>query len=155
MPKKEKEETKNEEIKKGGNASFYILAAVILIIAVGGGYFYSKLGSSPNSAQAAKNTPRGGETRPTLSPALFFGNTAKAYKAAQEIPEVLDGLFCYCYCQEGLGHKSLLTCFTDDHGANCDICINEAIRAGELHKAGYKVSDIKAVIDKEFYRPKQ
>ncbi len=154
MSERKKEEIKTDEIKKSSNTSFYILAVVILVIAIGGGYFYSKLSGSSKPAEAAKNTPRGGETRPTLSPALFFGNAAKAYKVAQEMPEVLDGLFCYCYCQEGLGHKSLLTCFTDDHGANCDICINEAIRAGELHKSGYKISDIKTVIDKEFYRPR-
>lgn len=57
------------------------------------------------------------EKKPVLSPALFVGQTAKAYRIAQEIPDVLDQLYCYCECDRHLGHKSLLSCFTDDHGA--------------------------------------
>jgi len=57
------------------------------------------------------------EKKPVLSPALFVGQTARAYRIAQEIPDVLDQLYCYCECDKHLGHKSLLSCFTDDHGA--------------------------------------
>jgi hypothetical protein len=57
------------------------------------------------------------EKKPVLSPALFVGQTARAYRVAQEIPDVLDQLYCYCECDRHLGHKSLLSCFTDDHGA--------------------------------------
>jgi Protein of unknown function with PCYCGC motif len=57
------------------------------------------------------------EKKPVLSPALFVGQTANAYRIAQEIPDVLDQLYCYCECDRHLGHKSLLSCFTDDHGA--------------------------------------
>jgi hypothetical protein len=57
------------------------------------------------------------EKKPVLSPALFVGQTAHAYRIAQEIPDILDQLYCYCECDKHLGHKSLLSCFTDDHGA--------------------------------------
>jgi uncharacterized protein YbaR (Trm112 family) len=57
------------------------------------------------------------EKKPVLSPALFVGQTARAYRIAQEIPDILDQLYCYCECDKHLGHKSLLSCFTDDHGA--------------------------------------
>jgi hypothetical protein len=68
-----------------------------------------------------KPTPAAGyvrrETRPPLSPARFVGQTAVAYRIANEIPDILDQLYCYCECDKHLGHKSLLSCFTDDHGA--------------------------------------
>lgn len=155
MSKKEKpvyQKGRPEEQKKS-NSAFYIVLVAVLILAVGGGFLYGKWSRPSASKQIAVNVERGGETRPTLSPALFFGKTSNSYKVAQEIPEVLDSLFCYCYCKPNFGHKSLLTCFVDEHGANCDICINEAIRAGELHKAGKTIPEIRAAIDKEFYKP--
>jgi len=58
------------------------------------------------------------ETRPTLSPALFQGKIARAYQIAREMPKVLDQLYCYCRCEDNFGHKSLLSCYVDQHGAN-------------------------------------
>jgi hypothetical protein len=58
------------------------------------------------------------ETRPTLAPALFQGKIARVYQIALEIPKVLDQLYCYCKCDENFGHKSLLSCYVDQHGAN-------------------------------------
>lgn len=92
------------------------------------------------------------ETRPVLSPAIFHGRTALAYQYAAEIPEVLDNQFCYCYCRTNFNHKTLLTCFTDDHGANCSICQNEVFRANQLYKKGLSINEIAKRIDKEFYR---
>ena len=57
------------------------------------------------------------ESGTTLSPALFVGKTAKAYLVAQEIPDVLDQLYCYCECDRHMGHVSLLSCFIDSHAA--------------------------------------
>jgi len=57
------------------------------------------------------------ETKTPLSPALFVGKTARAYQVASEIPEVLDQIYCYCECDKHMGHSSLLSCFTDSHGA--------------------------------------
>ena len=57
------------------------------------------------------------ENRPTLSPQRFSGTFRMAYEVAREIPEVLDELYCYCRCQENLGHKNLLSCFVDTHAS--------------------------------------
>ena len=55
---------------------------------------------------------------PTPLPAeLFEGRAREAYAAAREIPDVFAGLACYCGCNKSLGHRHLLDCFTDDHGA--------------------------------------
>lgn len=55
---------------------------------------------------------------PTPLPAeRFQGRVREAYKIAAEIPEVLAGVTCYCGCNKSLGHRNLLACFVDDHGA--------------------------------------
>lgn len=93
---------------------------------------------------------RGGETRATLSPTEFTGETARAYQIAKEIPEVLDSLYCYCECEKHFGHKSLLTCYVDDHAAHCDICMNEAFMAYELHRQGKDIKSIRSAVDARF-----
>ena len=57
------------------------------------------------------------ETRPTLDPALFVGKARLAHQIAREVPDVLDQLYCYCECDKHVGHKSLLSCYTDGHAA--------------------------------------
>ena len=58
------------------------------------------------------------ETGPVLDPALFTGMTRAAYAAAQRYPDAMNEVYCYCYCdQPPFNHKSLLSCFTDRHGA--------------------------------------
>lgn len=63
---------------------------------------------------------RKGENRQTLDPALFSDpEIKKAYTAAKKIPWVLDSIYCYCKCKESpvFKHKSLLTCYVDDHAS--------------------------------------
>jgi len=97
---------------------------------------------------------RGGETRATLSPLNFTGETAKAYAIAKEIPEILDSLYCYCDCKKHFGHKSLLTCYVDEHAANCDACLNEAFAAYELKNKGMDVVAIRKAVDEAFSKRK-
>lgn len=71
---------------------------------------------------------------PTLSPELFAGKQRQGYEAAKAIPQTLAQLPCYCHCDKGFGHKSLHTCFVDDHAAHCAVCIDEALLAYQLQK---------------------
>ena len=98
------------------------------------------------------NDAIGGEKRPILSPDNFKGKTAYTYQIANEIPDVLDNIYCYCHCQKHSGHKSLLSCYTDKHAAFCDVCQNEAIMAYELYKQGKDIKTIKKMVDEEFGR---
>jgi hypothetical protein len=102
------------------------------------------------AAAATVKDLRGGEARETLPPYYFTGETAEAYKVAQELPEVLDSLYCYCDCEKHMGHKSLLTCFVDQHGAYCDICINSALMAGQMNADGADIATIRKVVDETF-----
>ena len=69
---------------------------------------------------------------PTLSPALFTGRQKLAYQAVKEIPQTIAQLPCYCYCDKGFGHKSLHSCFVDDHAAHCAVCVDEALLALQM-----------------------
>ena len=71
---------------------------------------------------------------PTLNPDSFTGITRDAYRAARDIPVTLAQLPCYCHCDQGFGHKSLYSCFQDDHASHCDVCVREALLALKLER---------------------
>ena len=71
---------------------------------------------------------------PTLEPERFTGITRDAYRAVKQIPMTIAQLPCYCHCDEGFGHKSLYSCFEDDHAAHCAVCVNEALLALTLER---------------------
>ncbi|HEY0545147.1 MAG TPA: CYCXC family (seleno)protein [Pyrinomonadaceae bacterium] len=72
--------------------------------------------------------------KPTLDPQQFFGKAREAYQVAREIPETLAQLPCYCYCDQGMGHKSLHSCYESDHSSHCATCVDEALLAYQLEK---------------------
>jgi len=143
-----------KQIQKNNGKKWFLLALIGLsVVGLGGGYLLSTyLGSHNEETIKDVSVLRGGETRPTLSPAQFTGKTSNTYEIAREIPEILDSLYCYCDCKKHFGHKSLLTCYVDDHAAYCDVCMDEAIRAYELFKQGKDILTIRKTIDREFAR---
>jgi Protein of unknown function with PCYCGC motif len=80
------------------------------------------------SPESAKNLPK------TLDASLFTGSVKAAYQVVNEIPETIAQLPCYCHCDRSLGHKSLYSCYVDDHAANCSVCMNSALKAYKLQK---------------------
>jgi len=80
------------------------------------------------SELSAKDLP------PTLAPEMFKGTIRAAYAAVMEIPETIAQLPCYCRCDKEFGHKSLHSCFVDDHATQCGVCTNSAIKAHKLKK---------------------
>lgn len=70
----------------------------------------------------------------TLEPERFTGLTREAYRAVKQIPTTIAQLPCYCHCDEGFGHKSLYSCFEDDHASHCAVCVNEALLALRLER---------------------
>lgn len=141
-----------KDIKKDKKNSRLLIAIFLLvIIGFGGGYLFSVYFAGEEDIADIASL-RGGETRPTLSPAYFTGKAAQAYQIAKEIPEILDSLYCYCRCKENYGHKSLLTCYIDDHSAHCDVCMDEAIIAYDMFKQGKDILSIRRFIDKKYSR---
>ena len=86
----------------------------------------------------------------TLAPETFTGQTREAYQAAKAIPQTIAQMPCYCYCDRGMGHKSLHSCFEDDHAAHCAVCTNEALMAYRLQKQGLSPKQIREQIIAEF-----
>jgi hypothetical protein len=95
------------------------------------------------------------ETRPLVSPALFRNpKVAEVYRLAAKIPEVVDQLYCYCHCSTNphFLHKTLLTCYTDNHAAGCSICLEEVRIAYAGVLQGLTVQDIRDQIDRKYKR---
>jgi hypothetical protein len=160
--RKNKVSRKNMPMPKNQNKRITILivAGVVLVL---GGFFLSELNKKnrvPETSkiqQAAKLSDpsilRGGENRPTLSPAKFTGNVARAYNIAKQNPILLDSMYCYCNCKETIGHKSLLSCYADNHAVSCDICQDQAFFAFSQYQTGMEIIKIRKAMDKKFWRP--
>jgi hypothetical protein len=81
---------------------------------------------------------------PTLAPERFTGPTRDAYRVAREIPETIAQLPCYCHCDQSIGHKSLYSCFQDEHASQCAVCVSEALLAYDLQtKSGMTPAQIR------------
>ena len=89
---------------------------------------------NPKRVPAFEVAPIRANLGPTLDPERFTGMTRDAYRAVRQIPVTIAQLPCYCHCDEGFGHKSLYSCFQDDHAAHCDVCVREALLALTLEK---------------------
>jgi hypothetical protein len=88
---------------------------------------------------------------PTLNAAMFAGKIRQAYEVAKEIPTTLAQLPCYCHCDRGMGHKSLHSCFEDDHAAHCAVCVDEALMAYRLEKTeGLSAAEVRERIISQY-----
>ncbi|MBI5074383.1 MAG: hypothetical protein HZB62_04345 [Nitrospirae bacterium] len=93
---------------------FLVLPFILVCFAVG------VEAAQKQSAVAKDESLRKGETRVTLAPELFNDARVKeAYRVAKEIPWVLDSIYCFCMCKESptFRHKSLLSCYVDNHAS--------------------------------------
>lgn len=98
-------------------------------------------------------TPRSpAEAGPVQDAARYeaYPRVEGTYRMAADIPEVLDGLHCYCECAANLGHYSLLTCFQSDHAAGCDVCLGEAMLAYEMTRQGASLDAVREAIDQRW-----
>ena len=113
--------------------------------------------SSPLTVEANTSIPAHYETAPprsslasTLDPEKFSGKTREAYRVARADPQLIAQLPCYCYCDRGFGHKSLHSCYVDDHAAHCAVCVDEVLIAYDLQKEGLSPKEIRERIVKQF-----
>jgi hypothetical protein len=104
-------------------------------------------------ARAAHPDPRPAITAEQVLPPAALPRTpgaVESYAAARAVPQVLDGLHCYCDCARHSGHRSLLTCFESEHGGFCDVCMGEAVLAQQLTARGESLDAIRRAIDGQF-----
>jgi hypothetical protein len=85
----------------------------------------------------------------TLDPAQFLdAQTRNIFMLAAKVKPILYQQPCYCGCDKEVGHKSLLDCFTDFHGAHCVLCKKEAVFTYTESQQGKTAAEIrKEIID--------
>lgn len=110
----------------------------------------------PNLLRAAPPATVHPEPRPgitaaaVLDPAGVPERARRGYEAAREVPEVLDGLYCYCDCAERDGLRSLLSCFETRMPMHCGICVGEAALAHRLSREGRDLAAIRKAVDDRY-----
>ena len=103
-----------------------------------------------NAGPPAKGT----RLPPILGKEQLWGENAQspyqthAYELAAKIPKVIYQQPCYCYCDRGMGHNSLHSCFSGTHGAQCGTCLKELYYTYTMHKQGKTARQIRAGIIK-------
>jgi hypothetical protein len=103
------------------------------------------------AAEAADIAPsKSAQPRLTLDPNQFVGPVKEAYKFAEQHPEILAELHCYCGCDKAEGHQNLLDCYRSTHGASCEICTGEALLAKRMSEQGSPVDQIRDAIRRNF-----
>ena len=91
---------------------------------------------------------------PILTKDQLWGENAQfpyqthAYELAAKIPNEIYQQPCYCYCDRGMGHNSLHSCFSGTHGAQCGTCLQELYYTYSMHKQGKTAKEIRAGIIK-------
>lgn len=85
-----------------------------------------------------------GDLPPTMDPGQFENPVVKnAYAVAAKTRKVLYQQPCYCHCDRGHGHGSLLDCFTSTHGSMCNVCVGEALYSSEQTRKGKTPAQIR------------
>jgi hypothetical protein len=127
--------------KKTSSGAVLVAAVIVAGLLGVGGFAVYQMRASADSASS---------NRLTLDPDLFQGETHAAYLVAQQHPELLAQLDCYCGCEQHEGHKNLLDCFRTNHAATCATCTGEAVTAGQLYENGTPVDQIHAILSQRY-----
>jgi len=161
------------EARKGSglNTLLAILTPMILVLLIGG-YLLGLAG--PGAGMPPTMTPKssgssgaagGAATQNVSLPNYVKGpNMTAAYQFAVDRPDVLAYVPCYCGCGAHSGHKSNENCFLkdvqtgqtngklafDEHGANCDMCINLANDAQRMTAEGKSLKEIRQYVEGKY-----
>ena len=93
--------------------------------------------------------PKGKKLPPILPKENLWAENAQypfqthAYELAAKIPNVIHQQPCYCYCDRGMGHNSLHSCFENVHGAQCATCLKELYYSYTQHEKGKTAAQIR------------
>lgn len=74
----------------------------------------------------------------------------EAYAAARAHPELFDGVYCACQCDESMNHRSLLSCFESRQPIGCLACREEGELVARLARDGTSLDEIRAAVDREY-----
>lgn len=127
---------------------------LIFLLATASGSVAATENGSTLPAEASPEPVKTSSAAPpaVLDPSKFFGNARAGYMAAKEAPDVCAQLFCYCGCDLTDEHKTLLDCFTSDHGVDCHICQEEALVGLKMKRQGKSMTEIQKAVDIMFQK---
>ncbi|MEM2237808.1 MAG: CYCXC family (seleno)protein [Candidatus Caldarchaeum sp.] len=131
------------------HTSLQLIKAVIPAILFTAFIVWLVLPQTPSHPSIVTDTGR----KPVLNPELFRGLVKDGYLTAKQYPQLLEQLRCYCGCDNPKHtpyHRNLYECFTDTHGANCQVCVEEALIARNLYEQGMDPAQIRSSIDKRY-----
>lgn len=126
-----------------------VLLALALVLAAG---CSSKGGASPPKSGSSAAAAVGELPEYAYRSALSL----KGYQIAVRERELLSRLPCYCGCGADAQYQSLRDCFLNEdglfnsHGANCQVCLEEAVDADDWKGRGRPVKEIRAKIDAKY-----
>ena len=76
---------------------------------------------------------------------------SRAYAITEEIPELLNQLYCWCGCENRGIHRSNLACFEDEMSVNCAVCRGTAEIAYAMTQQGViDAGRIQAAVDERW-----
>lgn len=89
------------------------------------------------------------------------GVVRATYEFAARHPEVMKFVPCFCGCERG-GHQDNHDCFVasrgtdnrvtawDTHAIGCEVCLDVANQALQMHNSGASVSAIRESVEKKY-----
>lgn len=140
---KVKREMDIEEKKTGSSGVILIGTVVLVVLGVTWLVFNLKTGSSDAGIEAyAQALP---------DYAYVSGRSKQSYTVSRisEVANAMEKVPCYCGCAD-VGHTSLRDCFSDEHGAYCDLCQYEALDVYSMWKQGKGAKEIRTYIDANY-----
>jgi Protein of unknown function with PCYCGC motif len=122
--------------------------------------------ASTGSAQPAVLKPHPQTDFPPLQlPAYPLGRSPEvitaAYRFAAEHPEILTYIPCFCGCERS-GHRGNEDCFVksraangdvrewDEHGMECNVCLDVAQQAMQMFASGASVREIRSAVESKW-----
>ena len=122
---------------------------------------------SPLDARGAAGPGNGRDNHPEPRPGIdasgvlpaekiraagFGDEVVEVFDMVRQMPQIADGLACYCGCML-MGNRSLLTCYHEGGMAlGCEICQGEGRLAYRRWKEGQTLDQIRRAIDARFNR---
>lgn len=77
----------------------------------------------------------------------YDADVRAVFDLVRQMPQVADGIRCYCGCADRQGMRSLLSCFgTGGMAKDCEICQGEARLAHRRWREGQTLAQIRRAI---------
>lgn len=99
-------------------------------------------------------TPRPGVTGAKVLSKAQLAQVPKViplFESIRRIPQVIDGIRCYCGCTHPPDFYSLLSCYEGEGMArDCVICQGQGRLAVRMHADGKTLEEIRAAIDAKY-----